>query len=1170
MRLKKIKLAGFKSFVDPTTIYFPSNLVGAVGPNGCGKSNVIDAVRWVMGESSAKFLRGESMADVIFNGSGSRKPVGQATLELVFDNADGSLGGQYAQYAEIAIKRTVSRDGQSIYYLNGSRCRRRDITDIFLGTGLGPRSYAIIEQGMVSRLIEARPEELRIFIEEAAGISRYKERRKETATRIAHTVENLTRLDDVRGELDKQLGRLQRQARTAARYKELKQEERGLKAELLALHWRAVEADRRRAEGELRAEETSLAAVLARQSTTEAEIGQGRLRHDQANDSMNQVQGRAYAIGADIARLEQAMEHARDRQARLGMELETASRELAAAETQLAGDQRRVEELGNRLAEQEPAREQAEALALASASALQEVEQQVHQWQSTWEDYTRRAAAPAQLAQVQRTRLEHLDRQGAQTRKRVERLDEELSGLSVERLSQEGDELALELTSWERRIEQMEATLQATLQAIDDVRRRNRELSATLDAGRQRLQAAQGRLASLQALQEAALGKDQRGVGAWLADHGIADAPRVAQEIRVEPGWERAVETVLGPYLEAVCVDAVEGLAARVGQLQDGNLALLQRHGAEDAPPREPHSPRLLDKLRCTLPLHSLLGGIYAVESLDQALALRSRLAAQESVVTRDGVWLGPHWLRVIRGEDTRSGVLARHQELGLLASGIATLGAEVEAGAAALEQGRAQLRTLEQQREQQQAESNAGHRRAAEVRAALGGKQARLEQMTQRGEHIRSELQDLRAHLAEDAEAEREARGQLSRALEEMETLAEQRSGLESERDGLRRARDEARDQAGRQRDESHRLALAIQSARTELDGALRGIQRLQSQIHQLAERRTALAAGIEEGHEPLAAMQRELDGHLDRRVSVDRELAEARAAAQAISEELRALERTRQEAFHEGQRLHGELERARGRLEGLKVRAQTIEERMAEQGGELGALLERLEPDAGESAWEQRLAELGRLIERLGPINLAAIEELETESERKQYLDAQHADLSEALATLEDAIGKLDRETRGRFQETFDKINGGLQTTFPRLFGGGNAYLELTGEDLLEAGVTIMARPPGKRNSTIHLLSGGEKALTAVALVFAIFELNPAPFCMLDEVDAPLDEANVGRFCELVQEMSQRVQFIFITHNKATMELAEHLIGVTMHEPGVSRLVEVDVDQAVELATA
>ena len=1213
MRLEKIKLAGFKSFVDPTTVLFPSNLCGIVGPNGCGKSNVIDAVRWVMGESSAKMLRGESMADVIFNGSTSRQPVGLASIELLFDNGDGAAGGEYAKYAQIAVKRQVSRDGQSNYFLNGARCRRRDIQDLFLGTGLGPRSYAIIEQGMISRLIEARPEDLRLFLEEAAGISKYKERRKETEARIRNTRENLDRLNDLREEVAKQLLHLERQAATAERYKRLKEEERQLDAELKALRWRALDQDLHQRDEVLRKVELALEADLARQRHLEAEIELRRDAFSAASEAFNQVQGRYYAVGAEITRLEQGLQFARENRRRQEADLARLEREGLEAVRLLERDQAALAELDRRLAEDEPALAEAEASRLEASEGCEAAEGELKLWETQWDVLNREAAGPAQQAQLERARINHLEQRLGQDRSRLARMEEELTRLTTDEL----DEQILTLESQEAdflaELDAFAADRDRLAQALAAQEATRGEVTARLDGARTRLQAARGRQSSLTALQEAALADGDRETAAWLAKQGLADAPRLLDEIQVEAGWEQAVESVLGLHLKAIRTPDLERHAAALAsasitlalfddsQPSSASPSAYPRTDLTDVkspvagaptnvprslraeagsnpgeplpPPAAPPSTQgsLQDLVTSAWPLEGLLGSTRPRETLPQALAERGCLAPGQALVTREGILVGPNWLRTPLRDNPLGGVLARGEALKALHREIADLTVEVQSLTGAQEEARDRRRALEAEREALQSRVAVAERALAQARADLTGRRARLEHRQERRQALTNEGRELREALAEALEEMGEARERLHAALELVERHAERREKLSRQRDGIRAEVAAARQRERDWRDREHGLRVGIESRRASRAAIALGLDRAREQGQQLTDRAEELRQSIEDLVEPLADQEERLEEQLGLRLEVEAALGQARDRLEALDQEVRELDRDRH-------RLEESLGDDRQRLDVLRLERQerlvlrrTLEEQLQELVLDPAAVLESLTaPEAGVDEWQRRLEQVSQRIARLGNINLAAIDEYQAQSERKTYLDAQHEDISRSLETLEQVIRRIDRETRGRFKDTYDQVNQGLQQLFPRLFGGGHAYLELTGEDLLETGVSVMARPPGKRNSSIHLLSGGEKALTAVALVFAIFQLNPAPFCMLDEVDAPLDDANVGRFCELVRSMSDQVQFIFISHNKVTMEIADHLMGVTMHEPGVSRLVSVDVEEAARLAAS
>ncbi|HEV7358328.1 MAG TPA: chromosome segregation protein SMC [Steroidobacteraceae bacterium] len=1164
MRLTKLKIAGFKSFVDPTTVTFPSSLTGVVGPNGCGKSNIIDAVRWVMGEISAKHLRGESMADVIFNGSSSRKPLGNASVELVFDNSDGKIGGPYANYNEVALKRAVSRDGTSDYYINGLKVRRKDITQLFLGTGLGTRSYAIIEQGMISRVIEARPDDLRAFLEEAAGISRYKERRRETESRIGHTRENLDRLNDLREEVEKQIRHLQRQAATARRYQTLKEDERKLFAELLALRLQSLDLEAGVRDAATSGCETAMQAVLADLREAEAQIE--RIRADQSTkaDALNAIQGRYYEAGAEVTRIEQGIEYARELRQRQRSDLEQIDSQTAELSRVVQLDRVQLESLSMELSTMVPGLDAAHHSERIASQALERCEQALTSWQFSWDNHAQAVALGQRETQVERARIEQLESQQRRLLQQQERQDSERAAFA-----QLQPPVALE-TLTERaeaaRIagETAAAELQTLLSEISVTREREREESQSLNALRARLQQAQGEQVSTEALQQAALGKASGKVTQWLKSQSLDRRPRVAQQLRVDKGWERAVETVLGSYLEAVCVDGLDSVTDVLGSFDGGYLAVVSTEGV----PGVRAADSLQAKVQGTTVLGSLLSSVQTAESLAEALKLRRGLKGGGSVVTRDGIWLGNDWLRVSRDADPHTGVIEREETLREIGIQVDSLEKAVKDLEARLDDTRERVRDHEDRRERLQTEVNRLHREHVDRRAELNSAQARTDDATKRLEQLESELADVRVELARSEGELRASRGRMETAIDALAALEPQRMDLEQDRERMRTEQNGARATAAAAQQHARDLAVQVESRRSSHTALITTVGRLEKQLEDLHARRLELLAQIAEGEAPLAEAQLKLERELRQRAEVEEELRAARIASDELDGMLREHEAAR---FAVDQRLEtarASLDEARLAAQQVRIRREGVAEQLTATNFEFAVLVAQIAADATVEAWESQLEDTKGKIERLGQVNLAAIGEFKEQSERKEYLDRQCKDLTDALETLESAMRKIDRETRTRFQDTFDRVNAGLKEKFPRLFGGGHAYLELTGEESNSAGVSVMARPPGKRNSTISQLSGGEKALTAVALVFAIFDLNPAPFCLLDEVDAPLDENNVGRFCDIVRDMSRSVQFIFITHNKSTMEMASQLVGVTMNEPGVSRLVSVDVDEAVRMA--
>jgi chromosome segregation protein len=1165
MRLTKLKIAGFKSFVDPTTITFPSSLTGVVGPNGCGKSNIIDAVRWVMGEISAKHLRGESMADVIFNGSSARKPLGTASVEMVFDNSEGKIGGQYASYNEVALRRAVSRDGTSDYYINGIKVRRKDITQLFLGTGLGTRSYAIIEQGMISRIIDARPEDLRAFLEEAAGISRYKERRRETESRISHTRENLDRLNDLREEVEKQIRHLQRQAASARRYQALKEEERKLQAELLALRLQSLDADANARDAATRAGETAMQAVVADLRAAEADIEHIRVDQAAKADALSAIQARFFGAGAEVTRIEQSIQHLRELRQRQRADLEQAQAQVQELTGVTERDRSQLSGLAQELATMEPGLDSAHAEERAASQVFEACEQALGRWQQDSDAHAQSVALAQRETQVERARIEQLENQQRRLLQEQERQEGERAELARLEPAVPLDTLSEQAEHSRVAGQRAAQELQDLLAELSQAREREREQTQGLADLQRRWQEALGSQVSTEALQQAALGKVSGKVTQWLAANTLDQRPRVAQQLRVEHGWERAVETVLGSYLEAVCVEGLDSVAALLGSFDGAHLALVS---VAEAPAAARNSDSLQAKVQGSAILSSVLSTVYTAETLGEALGMRRRLNAGESVVTRDGVWLGTDWLRLSRDADPHSGVIEREQSLRDIGTRVRALGEEVKELENKLETTRERVRQHEDRRDRLQSEVNRLHGEYVDRRAEFDSAQARNADAARRLAQLETGIADVRSELQRmDAEV-RAARARMEHAIEALAALEPKRIELEHERDRMRAELGAARAAAGAAQQTARELALQVESRRSSHASLVTALARVEQQLAALVLRRDDLAAQLSVGEAPLQALDAQLEQALRGRAQIEGELQAAKAANDELDAVLRERETRRGAIEAQVEAARGALDEARLAAQQVRVRREGVAEQLAATQFIFAELIAQLAEGAMVESWESQLEETRGKIERLGQVNLAAIGEFKEQSERKEYLDRQCKDLTDALETLESAMRKIDRETRTRFQDTFERVNAGLKEKFPRLFGGGHAYLEIVGEEQGGNGVSVMARPPGKRNSTISQLSGGEKALTAVALVFAIFDLNPAPFCLLDEVDAPLDENNVGRFCDIVRDMSRNVQFIFITHNKTTMELASQLVGVTMSEPGVSRLVAVDVDEAVRMA--
>ena len=1172
MRLKQIKLAGFKSFVDATTVTLPGNRCAVVGPNGCGKSNIIDAVRWVMGESSAKQLRGENLTDVIFNGSNTRKPNNAASIELIFDNSDGRIGGEYAAYADIAIRREVSRDGQSNYLLNGTRCRRRDIQDIFLGTGFGPRSYSIIEQGMISQLVEAKPEELRVYLEEAAGISKYKERRRETHNRIKHTRENLERINDIREELGRQLDRLQRQAQAAERYRTLKTEESLLNAQLYVLRYQALKEGLGQREQKIAALEVDLEKAIAEQRHVEAQIEGQRKGFSEQTENVNGVQERFYKLGSQITHTEESLQFNRRRLVQLNEELERARKRSAEANQQVSSDDEQIQRMQAEVAELQP---QAEALATADQSvqgALADLENQNKQWQQRWDSFNQEFSANEQEAQVQTSRIEYLQQLIARLNNRAQ----ELTRLASDQPKQEGqlvEQMALEIDGLETQSRSLDELMAECREELSVARQATQGLEQSLESARGQVQELRQQSANLQAIQDAALGSHVPEAENWISDNDLSSAQRLGQNLSVVPGWEGAVESVLGRFMQALQVDDLTGFAGTLSQLAEGDLALVESRATDavDARNEALALPTVRSLLRDrSLAGSSLLYGVFAAESAEVALSKRQQLAPGQSIITREGFWVGPDWMRALHDADQTQGIIERGRAIESLALEIEEAEAQLATLVDQRQEARVQVETLEAKREELQRQANELNQSLSDRRTDHGVTRVKLEEAAARQEQLRKESAEVAEQLAQEKSRLEQTRSALAIAETVRSEQSVVKADLTEQREQLGERLQRGRDSARASRDKFHAVNVRLESVQSQLTVSLTARERVRTQQSQLADQMKGVQQGIEESQRPIPELETQLKEQLASRVGVEEELKQARANLETLESGIRALEAQRGKVSESVAKVREGLEDERVQRQGMAVQENNVLEQLGATGHELEVVQQGMPEEASEAAWVEEIERMSRRIQRLGAINLAAIEEFDTESERKNYLDAQAADLEEALDTLLDVMQKIDKETRVRFKETFDAVNTKLGELFPKVFGGGSATLELTGDDMLDTGVTLMARPPGKKNSSIHLLSGGEKAMTAVALIFAIFHLNPSPVCLLDEVDAPLDDMNVTRFAALIREMSESVQFLVITHNKITMEMADYLMGVTMHEAGVSRLVSVDVDAAAALAIA
>ncbi len=1170
VQLRQIKLAGFKSFVDPTQIDVPGRLVGVVGPNGCGKSNVIDAVRWVLGESKAAELRGESMQDVIFNGAASRAAAGRASVELLFDNSQGRIGGEWGRFAELSVKRVLTRDGNSSYLINQQQVRRRDVHDLFLGTGLGPRAYAIIGQGMISRIVEARPEELRVYLEEAAGVSKYKERRRETEARLRDARDNLARVGDILRELDERVVHLEQQAELARQFRDLKQRHDEAQTLLWFLRSRDAHGQRQRSARDIEQAEAAIESHRAQLAAVQRQLEEQRSEHFAAGDATHAAQGELLRVNAEIGALETQIRQIGENRTRLAAQIDgyTQRREQRALDQQRLA--KRAEEL----------RASIEQIARQHARAQQDREQHALQrtaceavYQEAREALTLASSEAASAAQAIEGAAQHgrtLDAQCAALLQRQERLQEERGRLAS---SDRGQLLAMQQEAerlerdWHAQVAGVRAIEEQQSLAQSERERASHERAQAAEA-LARLQARIHALSELQANVEA----DER-LDPWLRTHGLEPLPRLFRRLDVEPGWEVAFEAVLRERIEAIEVGSLETVGAFETLAPPARIAFfsLDPDGAS-AMATSPW-PELSRKLReRDAPLAGVvqdwLTGVFVAADLGSALRERHRLPPGGQFVVAAGHRISRHAVRFYAADDRKAGLLVRRLELENLERQLKAQRLIEEQAAASLARAESGVRQAREQLQTQRQEADRLRVRLHETQLESVRLGETRERIRLRREQIDAELEELTGGQAElesqrtDAQSHFEALDQALGAQQE----AVEAARLEYEA-AERRAR-EARECANRLEVERERLQIesAVSSERmAEVErSALEAAQECEQLASQI-ERARLEEAKLDDSHP-----REGLEQWLQRRAGAEQALRDARAHQDTLSETLRASDEQRL-------RLERELQPRADRVTDLKLKeqaarlaAEQLDLQLSEAGADIEALRARADQAPGAGALQGEIARLAAAIEALGAVNLAALQELESARQRCEFLQSQSGDLKAAIATLEDAIRKIDRETREMLRATFEQVNRQFGELFPRLFGGGDARLLMTGEEILDAGVQVMAQPPGKRNSTIHLLSGGEKALTATALVFALFKLNPAPFCLLDEVDAPLDEANTERFCELVRSMTGETQFLFITHNKVAMEIAEQLVGVTMQEQGVSRIVAVDIDSAVKLAAA
>ncbi len=1139
MRLSSLKLAGFKSFADATTLHFKDKRTAVVGPNGCGKSNVIDAIRWVMGESSAKQLRGGNMQDVIFAGTAQRKPVGVASVELRFENTYGQLGGAYNAYHELSVKRQVTREGKSDYFLNGTRCRRKDITDIFLGTGLGPRSYAVIEQGMINRLVDAKPDEMRVFIEEAAGISRYQMRRKETLQHLEHTQNNLARLNDIAIELATQIKTLERQAEQAQKYQRLTQEIKNHQIQLLSLQY----------------QQTSEKVVLCTHALTQlsADYQTQLKQREQVEIEERLVQQQLQRKLPLAEEYQKTWQHAEQQHQKMTWQVRQVQENRAKLEKNMLNHQQAQRERQETLVEikrkqvdlqtqLQNLKQQQQQLSLAQEAAdIDLLEQDFEQKQTM----VQQAQQDIMQQQQQQQQLQY---QHAQVEKVITRAEQALQQLTTQQNSTEQEDLALELDELNIELHQLQAQ-KNTLQQLQQ----QQEKEATLAQQKLNDMTQKRQMCELQAQQ---IQRDILQTETILAKLTSSDTipalnPLLSQLELSYQGQKYVawIEKILAQWLLAEWVEHFDMAYAGARQLKAINES---KH-------KVTHLELPTIETWIKTPQHPLWQHIYLAEHLEEAVIYVDLLAPHESIVTEDGYWLTQHWWvnLNIDVQDMAQGQLHYQQHIK----------AQKESE-----------RQLEQQRHCLEEELKANRECSQNATEKLQGTVSTLQVLNEKIQVImlqQSKVQALQVHQIETqqhiVQQCLQLEQQLADDIQEREQLQIDIVAIQLRLEQKQPALAQQQAQFAQVKHRYQQRKTAYQLQQQQAQQLQLAIQQLQTQIALLQQDGAFQQQQFEQQDEQILAMQQQLAAlqqkYVQYSAQAQQDLANTQLAQQQWSAwqiELEQLQQQQQQLQEQRlvlqQReysLRDELERARTVWQLEK----NIQQNMLSQLKELG-VHEALDVNQNADVIQSLLEKAQQQLTKIGAINLAAADELQLLQQRYDELTHQTADLEQTIAQLQAAMKSIDQETKQLFMKTFAQINQELQDLFPKVFSGGEASLSL--EDDWQSGVRLMARPPGKRNSTLALLSGGEKALTALALVFAIFRLNPAPFCVLDEVDAPLDDANVNRFCNLVKELSEQVQFIYITHNKVAMTMATDLLGVTMPDAGSSKLVAVSLAQA------
>lgn len=1172
MRLKQIKLAGFKSFVDLTKVPFIHQMTAVVGPNGCGKSNIIDAVRWVLGESSAKNLRGDAMTDVIFNGAATRKPVGQASVELIFDNAgkeklaseESTIAAKMAARTEISIRRVVNRDSVNSYFLNGSKCRRRDITDIFLGTGLGPRSYAIIEQGTISRLIESKPQELRVFIEEAAGVSKYKDRRRETENRIRHTRENLERLNDIRFEIESQIEKLYRQAESAKRFRQLKAEERLLKSQVSAMAWQKFNQKHQVAEQLVLKLKEEATTIIESKSSVSENITSKKLAQIDIEKKQSDLQSNLLSISQSVVRAEQELKHLNTQQNKEADRLADLTAQLSSVRTDLAKTELEQTSLEDKLALEQPKFDDIQQVLNLNQQKLDTTQKELADINIQWQEARKKNDEFRKIRHQLQTEITKKITLQEQLSAREKEIESEFNAISennnkicISSVKEQGEKLFSELKVDEVQLRKLKDNYALLLENSTELKQKHVRLQIEKEALDKNVKQWRQELTHQQEWQ---VNQVQ-----LLNEHNIEFSAELYQFLEIDDTWHQAISLVLSYALKAPIVKKGALISSEkfkqilTSQQLNSPIYLLLENVEQSSPPQG----TLASLVKNNLASLNYLQSIFIAENHESAFNMLPSLKPHESVICADTTWIGHDFVRQGFIEAPERSVSYKHN-IGKAEDEVSAINSQIDLTLEAIACNENDLSTLLEEITILEDKINNSHSsiRANElndikIQQQLDYNQQRLSDLTENSITVKTQRKAIEKEINHLQKELNENTGSDNTNVSKLE---QQRSALQSKLS-------EYQVEIQSEQSKHHHISISLEQLKMHA-------VRARNDFSMFKQQENRLSMSYSECKHTLASMaskdslDKELEENRKILLTVQSEIETNASMVNDIREEIANIEQNKENYQHQLDEIHERLTDAQLDTENYYVRMEAAKTQLKEQHQILSNVLTELPSHAKENVWQHKLKKVSKEIESLGPINLAAIDEYEEHLDRKNYLDKQNEDLIQAITTLESAIAKIDKESRQKFKSTFDKVNHDLGTLFPKVFGGGSAYLALTDDDLLESGVSIMARPPGKKNSTIHLLSGGEKALTALSLVFAIFRLNPAPFCMLDEVDAPLDDANVERFCNLVREMSQTVQFIYISHNKIAMEMASYLTGVTMFEPGVSRMVSVDIDEAIAMA--